>query len=111
MGDKDGIDQVKMEDYGVVALGKGRWLKSRRKVKASSLAEVGHASTSGVWWFCPQNHWCGLVVWASKPSVDKFTGLCLKTRAEVLRRNRRHMVASRSSRRGEYLRKGAVAIE
>jgi hypothetical protein len=32
-----------------------------------------------------------------------FTGLGLKTRAEVLRRNGRHMVASGSSRRGEAM--------
>jgi hypothetical protein len=30
-----------------------------------------------------------------------FTGLCLKTRAEVPRRNGRHVAASGSSRRGE----------
>jgi hypothetical protein len=29
----------------------------------------------------------GLVVWASKPSGRRFSGLSLKTRAEVLRRN------------------------
>jgi hypothetical protein len=57
MGDEDGVDQVKMEDDGVMALGEGRRVKSRRKAKASSLAEVGHASTSvWVWWFGPQNH-------------------------------------------------------
>jgi hypothetical protein len=44
-----------------------------------------------------------LVVWASKPSVTGFAGLSLKTRAEVPRRNRRHMAASRSSRRGEAI--------
>ena len=43
----------------------------------------------------------GLVVWATKPSVAGFTGLSLKTRAEVPRRNGRHVAASRSSRRGE----------
>ena len=43
----------------------------------------------------------GLVVWASKPSVASFTGLGLKTRAKVLRRNGRHVAASRSLRRGE----------
>ena len=67
MGDEDGVDQVKMEDDGVVALGGGQCVKSRRKAKASSLAEVGHASTSG-----------GLVVSSSKPSV-RFGGLGLKT--------------------------------
>ena len=67
MGDEDGVDQVKMEDDGVVALGGGQWVKSRRKAKASSLVEVGHASTSG-----------GLVVSSSKPSV-RFGGLGLKT--------------------------------
>jgi len=68
MGDENGVEQVKMEDDGVVALGGGQWVKSRRKAKASSLAEVGHASTSegfgsfvlktirGVWWFRTQNH-------------------------------------------------------
>jgi hypothetical protein len=53
MGDEDGVDQVKIEDDDVVALGGGRWVKSRRKAKMSSLAEVEHASTSGVWWFHP----------------------------------------------------------
>ena len=67
MGDEDGVDQVKMEDNGVVALGGGQCVKSRRKAKASSLAEVGHASTSG-----------GLVVSSSKASV-RFGGLGLKT--------------------------------
>jgi len=43
----------------------------------------------------------GLVVWASKPSMAGFTGLGLKTRAEVPRRNGRHVAASRSSRQGE----------
>jgi hypothetical protein len=56
MGDEDGVDQIKMEDDGVVALGGGWRVKSRRKEKASSLAEVRHVSTSGVWWFHPQNH-------------------------------------------------------
>jgi hypothetical protein len=103
MVDEDGVDQVKMEDYGVVALGGGRWVQSRRNMKASSLAEVGHASTSGVWWFHSQNHRRGSVVWALKPSVDGFMGLGLKTRAKVLRRNGRHMAALRSSRRGEAI--------
>jgi hypothetical protein len=57
MGDEDSVDQVKMEDDGVVALDGGRRVKSRRKAKASSLAEVGHTSTLvRVWWFGPQNH-------------------------------------------------------
>jgi hypothetical protein len=42
-GNEDGVDQVKVGDDGVVALGGGRWVKSRRKAKASSLAEAGHA--------------------------------------------------------------------
>jgi hypothetical protein len=73
MGDEDGVDQVKEEDNGIVALGRApdthlherckiASVKSRRKGKASSLVEVGHASTSvghawrvciGVWWFRP----------------------------------------------------------
>ena len=88
-------------------------VESRRKAMASSLAEVGQASTSE-----------GLVVSSSKPSegiggfVFKtiggvfgglglktigggFTGLGLNTRAEVPMRNGRHVVASGSSRRGE----------
>ena len=43
----------------------------------------------------------GLVVWASKPSVAGFAGLGLKTRAEVLMPEGRHMAASGSSRRSE----------
>jgi hypothetical protein len=62
MSDEDGVDQVKMEDDGIVALGGGRRVKSRRKAKVSSLAEVGHVSISGVWWFRLQNHRRGLVV-------------------------------------------------
>jgi hypothetical protein len=45
-------------------------VKSKRKAKMSSLAEVGHESSSEVWWFHPQNHRRGLVVSASKPSKD-----------------------------------------
>jgi hypothetical protein len=48
MGDEDSVDEVKMEDDGVVALGRGWWVKSRRMAKASSLAKVGHVSTSAV---------------------------------------------------------------
>ena len=56
MGDEDGVDQVKMEDDGVVALGEGRTCiymgdvdgvgQVKKETKASNLAEVGHASTS-----------------------------------------------------------------
>jgi hypothetical protein len=53
MGDEDGIDQVKMEDDGIMALSGGWWVKSIRMAKALSLAVVGHASTPGVWWFPP----------------------------------------------------------
>jgi hypothetical protein len=53
----------------------------------------------------------GLVVWASKPSVADFTGLGLKTRTEVPRRNGRHVAALKEfvSRRN-YPMKGAVAV-
>jgi hypothetical protein len=78
MGDEDGVDQVKMEDDGVMTHGRDRWVKSRRKAKVSSLAKVRHASASGVWWFRPQNHQWGLVVSSSKPST-RFGGLGLKT--------------------------------
>jgi hypothetical protein len=45
----------------------------------------------------------GLVVWTSKPSVADFAGLGLKTWAEIPRKNRWHVVASRSSCRGEAI--------
>jgi hypothetical protein len=101
MGDEDGVDQVKMEDDGVVTLGGGQRVKSRRKVKASNLAEVRHASTSGVWWFHSQNHRCGFGGLGLKTIGGGFTGSGLKTRAEVPRRNERHVVTSGSSRRRE----------
>jgi hypothetical protein len=65
------------------------------------LAEVGHASTSGVWWFHPQNHRCGFGGLGLKTIGAGFTGLDLKTRAEVSSRNGQHVAASGSSCRGE----------
>jgi hypothetical protein len=44
-----------------------------------------------------------LVVWASKPYVPNFTGLGIKSRVEVPRRNGWHVAASRSSCRGEAI--------
>jgi hypothetical protein len=87
MGDEDGVDQVKMEDDGVMALDGGQRVKSRRKAKTSSLVKVGHASTSRVWWFRPQNHQCGFGGLGLKTIGGRFTGLGLKIRVEVSRRN------------------------
>jgi hypothetical protein len=101
MGDDDGVDQVNIGDNGVVALGGGRRVKSRSKAKASSLVEVGHASTLGVWWLCPRNHQCGFGGLGLETIGGGFTGLGLKTRAEVPRRNGRHVTASGCSHRGE----------
>jgi hypothetical protein len=60
-----------------------------------------HKTIGGVWWFCPQNHRCGFGGLGLKTIGGRFTGLDLKTRAEVSRRNGRHVAASGSSRRGE----------
>jgi hypothetical protein len=50
--------------------------------------------------YTTRGQFCGLGL---KPSVAGFAGLGLKTRAEVPRRNRRHVAASRSSHRGEAI--------
>jgi hypothetical protein len=98
MGDEDGVDQVKMEDDGVIALGRagGSSQEGRRRCQAWWRSDTRRhrgfggfvlKTIGGVWWFHPQNHQHGLVVRASKPSVDRFTGLGLKTRVDVPRRN------------------------
>jgi hypothetical protein len=110
-GDEDGVGQVKMETMASWHLAGGRWAESRRKAKASCLAggrtrvDIGGLVVSSskpsagdaygvrysraVWWFGPQNHrW-------------QVYGFGPQTRAEVPRRNGRHVAASRSSRRGK----------
>jgi hypothetical protein len=67
------------------------------------------ATRGPVWWFGPQNHrMAGLVVWASKPSDGGFhrfgpqnLGGGPEARAELPRRDGRHVAASGSSRRSE----------
>jgi hypothetical protein len=57
--------------------------------KPSAGDAYGVRYSRAVWWFGPQNHrW-------------RVYGLSLKIRAEVPRRNGRHVAASGSSRRGE----------
>ena len=43
----------------------------------------------------------GLVVWASKPPADVFSGLGLKNQLEFQRNGRRHVASPRSLRRGK----------
>jgi hypothetical protein len=97
MGDEDGVDQVKGEDDGVVALGGGRTRIYMGDVdgvsqvkKEDEGVKLGRGRTridiGGVWWFHPQNYQRGLVVsaskssensllvWASKPDVDGLVG-------------------------------------
>jgi hypothetical protein len=111
MGDEDGVDQVKTEDNGIVALCRCRWVESKRKAKASSLAEVGRASTSGVWWFCPQNHRRGLVVWASKLSGEWVYGFGPQNPSGGSEEERTacDSIKEFASRRS-YLMKDAVAV-
>jgi hypothetical protein len=45
----------------------------------------------------------GLVAWALKPLVERVYRFGPKNRADVPRRNVRHVAASRSSRRGEAI--------
>jgi hypothetical protein len=88
----DRVDRVKTAD---VRVERGSGGLSRRSIEdggdtcrvAGTCMEY---ATAAVWGFGPQNH-----------RVDGFTGLSLKTRTEVLRRNGRHVAASRSSRRDE----------
>ena len=67
MGDEDGVDQVKEEDDGVVALGGGRTRIYKGDVdgvgqvkKEDEGVKLGGGQTrigiGGVWWFRPQNH-------------------------------------------------------
>ena len=100
MGDEDGVDQVKEQDDGAVALGGGRTCiymgdvdgvgQVKKEGKAIKLGGGRtHASTS-------VSHACarrarglvvsaskpledGLMVWVSKPSTASLTGLGLKT--------------------------------
>jgi hypothetical protein len=91
----DRVDRVKTAD---VQVERGSVGLSGRPVEdggdtcrvAGDAYEVRYSRT--VWWFGPQNH-----------QVDGFTGLSLKTRAEVPRRNGWHVAASRSLRRGEAI--------
>ena len=95
------------EDMGVMVL-----TESRRRACASSEAQrTWRASRSRtavtcirwrgrIWSTLPAD---GLMVWVSKPSDGWFTGLGLKTRVEVPRRDGRHMVASGSLHRGEAI--------
>jgi hypothetical protein len=72
-----------------LADGRSRMAETRVELRGTRME---YATSRAVWWFGPQNH-----------RVDGFMGLGLKTWAEVLRRNGHHMVASRSSCRGEAI--------
>ena len=84
MGDEDGVDQVKKENDGVVALGGARTriykgdvddVGQVRKAKASSLVEVGHTLTSrGLVVSASKPLEDSLLVYTSKPDVDGLVG-------------------------------------
>jgi hypothetical protein len=110
-GDEDGISQVKMETMASWHLAEAGGPSQGGKRRRHARREVRHTSTLGVWWFRPQNHQRGThMEYATherfgglglKTIGGRFTGLGLKTRVEVSRRNGWHVVASGSSRRGE----------
>ena len=81
MGDENGVDLVKEEDNGVVALGGGRthiYMRDADGVgqvkKEGECVKLGVGRTRvdirGVWWFHPQDHRRGFVVSVSKLSEN-----------------------------------------
>jgi hypothetical protein len=91
----DRVDQVKTTDVRVErgSGGLGGWPVEDGSDTCQVAGDVYGVHYSWVvWWFGPQNHQWPI-----------FTSLGLKTRVEVLRRNGRHVVASRSSRWGKAI--------
>jgi hypothetical protein len=76
-GDEDGVGQVKMKTMASWHLAEADGPSQGGRRRRHAWREVGHASTSGVWWFRPQNY--RRETRMEYATRERFVGLGLKT--------------------------------